>query len=152
MLGPPRCCYPKHHRFASIFHRWNQAFRIVGFLGRSPNINPPPDVGNNVIDDSSDHIAYLDYLNHIIIFNFYQLFSSNQRFTNCNSTVDIKFLKFSVLFLWKQGLLDEFRQCAAIPFLSFWFLATIPISWWCLPMVSVCCHVWRLLFWINIIK
>jgi hypothetical protein len=33
---------------------WNQAFRVVGFLGCSPNVNFP-DVGNSVKDNSSDH-------------------------------------------------------------------------------------------------
>jgi hypothetical protein len=36
----PRYCCPGRHRSASMFHSWNQAFRIISFLGRSPNINP----------------------------------------------------------------------------------------------------------------
>jgi hypothetical protein len=36
----PRYCCLFRHRSASIFHSWNQAFRIIKFLGPSPNINP----------------------------------------------------------------------------------------------------------------
>ena len=32
-------CCPNHHRSASMFHSWNQAFRIIGFLGNSAGIN-----------------------------------------------------------------------------------------------------------------
>ena len=35
-----RYCCPNHHRSGSMFHSWNQAFRIIGFLGWCPNINP----------------------------------------------------------------------------------------------------------------
>jgi hypothetical protein len=35
----PRYCCPHHHRTSPVFHCWNQAFPIVGFLGCSPNIN-----------------------------------------------------------------------------------------------------------------
>jgi hypothetical protein len=34
----PRYCRPNHDRTSSVFHSWNRAFRIVGFLGRSPNV------------------------------------------------------------------------------------------------------------------
>ena len=37
----PKYFCPNHHRSTSMFHIWNQAFRMVGFLGHSPNINPP---------------------------------------------------------------------------------------------------------------
>jgi hypothetical protein len=35
----PRYCCPNHHRISLMFHCWNQAFRIVGFPGCSPNVN-----------------------------------------------------------------------------------------------------------------
>ena len=38
----PRYCFLSHDRYTSIFHSWNKAFKIVGFLRRSPNINPAP--------------------------------------------------------------------------------------------------------------
>jgi hypothetical protein len=31
---------PNHHRSASMFNSWNQVFRIIGFLGGSPNVKP----------------------------------------------------------------------------------------------------------------
>jgi hypothetical protein len=34
----PRYCYLNHHRTSPVFHFWNQAFRIVGFLGCTPNV------------------------------------------------------------------------------------------------------------------
>jgi hypothetical protein len=35
----PWYCCPNRHRTSLMFHYWNQAFRIVGFLGCSPNVN-----------------------------------------------------------------------------------------------------------------
>jgi hypothetical protein len=35
----PRYCCPNHHRTSAVFHCWNQASRIVGFAGCSPNVN-----------------------------------------------------------------------------------------------------------------
>jgi hypothetical protein len=35
----PRYCCPNHHRIYPMFLYWNQAFRIVGFLGCFPNVN-----------------------------------------------------------------------------------------------------------------
>jgi hypothetical protein len=34
-----RYCCPNHHRPFTVFHCWNHALRIVGFLGCSPNLN-----------------------------------------------------------------------------------------------------------------
>ena len=39
---------PNHNRSASIFHSWYHAFTIIGFLGRSRNINPSLCCGINV--------------------------------------------------------------------------------------------------------
>jgi len=53
----PWYCCPNHHRSASMFHSWNQTFRIIGSLKHSPNIN----LGwcwNNMKDDWSDHTTY----------------------------------------------------------------------------------------------
>jgi hypothetical protein len=38
-INRSRYCYPNHLRTFPMFHCWNQAFRIVGFLGCSSNIN-----------------------------------------------------------------------------------------------------------------
>jgi hypothetical protein len=35
----PRYCCPNHQRTSPVFRCWNQAFRIVGFHGCSPNVN-----------------------------------------------------------------------------------------------------------------
>jgi hypothetical protein len=35
----PRYCCTTHHRTSPMFHCWNLAFQIVGFLGCSPNVN-----------------------------------------------------------------------------------------------------------------
>ena len=55
--GIPWCCCPNHHRSASMFHSWNQAFRIIGFLEHSPNINPGC-CWKNMKYDWSDHTTY----------------------------------------------------------------------------------------------
>ena len=36
----PKYCFPDRQRSAFVFHSWNQAFRILGFLGSSANITP----------------------------------------------------------------------------------------------------------------
>jgi hypothetical protein len=36
----PKYCCQNRYRSVSIFHSWNQVFRIINFLGRSPNTNP----------------------------------------------------------------------------------------------------------------
>jgi hypothetical protein len=35
----PRYYCPNHHRISPLFHCWSSVFRIVGFLGCSPNVN-----------------------------------------------------------------------------------------------------------------
>jgi hypothetical protein len=53
--GIPQYSCPNHHRTSPVFHCWNQAFWMVGFLGCSPNVNS---VGKSMKDYSSDHIMH----------------------------------------------------------------------------------------------
>ena len=146
-----------------MFHSWNQAFRILGFLGCSPNINQP-NVGNNVKYDSFDHITYFQSSDVQVLWSSHHLYcllvwiSVIKRFSNCSSTKDVGFVKLLSDFfcgnrVFKMNI--EFcchlcysspmifrhnSQCMVISFNQFWFLPTVPLSWWCLPMICVCCH------------
>ena len=61
----PKYCFSDRHRSAFVFHSWNQAFRILGFLG---------DGGNNVKDDSSDHITYFQSSHVQIVWSSHHFF------------------------------------------------------------------------------
>jgi hypothetical protein len=96
----PRYCCPNHHGTSSVFHCWNQAFRIVGFFGCSPNVNSSlcrdqhegrlirlyhafPFVsctGFMVVTPSSTHLS---------------ITLSSPRFGNCSPTVDVEFVKLT---------------------------------------------------------
>jgi len=94
----PRYCCPNHHRSGSMFHSWNQAFRIIGYLGRFPNTNPAwfwelrdwrliwPYNVFPVIRRPSFMIITPSFSPFRVVF-------SSQRFRNCSSTVDIGCVK-----------------------------------------------------------
>jgi hypothetical protein len=96
-----RYCCPGRHRSASIFHSWNQAFRITGFLGRSLNINPAWCWEKH----EGLHI-WLNYVlpcigrpGFVIItppFWPFNIVFSNQRCSNCSSSMDGGFMKFTL--------------------------------------------------------
>ena len=95
-----RYCCPNHHRSGSMFHSSNQAFRIKGFFGRFPNINPAwcweqrewrliwPHNVFPVIRRSDFMIIKPSFSPFSVVF-------SSQTFSNCSSTVDVGFLKLS---------------------------------------------------------
>jgi hypothetical protein len=74
----------------------------------------PDDDGNNVKDDTSDHIGISShqmsrfYDHHTIFVPFSDVFSE-QKFSSCSTPVDVWSCEALVgLFLWKQGLQDEY--------------------------------------------
>ena len=134
----PRYC-PTHHRSVSMFHSWNQAFRIIDFLGRFPNIN------SAWWEQREGRLVWPWYVapfvrrpRFIIITPSFSLFTfvfSNQRFSNCSCTVDVGFMKLSSGSFYAISVFNltvEFcchlccsssvsfghnaLQCAAIPF------------------------------------
>ena len=93
----PRYSCPNHHRSISIFPSWNQAFRILDFLGHSLNIN---------LEWWKQWEGWLIWPYFIFLIIIYPgfmiitpsllLFSivfSNQWFSNCSSTTDVGFVQ-----------------------------------------------------------
>jgi len=91
---------PTHQRSASVLHSWNQASRIIGFLGRSPNINPAWrwEQRERRLVWPCYVVLFIRRPGFIIIIPSFSLFSfvfSNQRFSNCIWAVDVGFRKLS---------------------------------------------------------
>ena len=90
----PRYCCPNHHGSTSVFQSWKEAFRIIGFLGHSPNINLAwcseqhegwliwPYYTFPIIRRSGFMIITPSFLPFRIVF-------SNQKFSNYRSTKDL---------------------------------------------------------------
>ena len=108
----PRYCCLNHHRFASMFHSWNQAFRNTGFLGRSPNINP-------AWCEQCEGWLILQYYVFPIIrrpgfifitpcFSPFNVAFSNRSFSNRSSTADDGFVKLSSDCFCGNGLQNEY--------------------------------------------
>ena len=138
-----------------MFHSWNQAFRIIGFLGRSRNINLAWcwEQGEGRLIWSYYVFSVVRCLGIIIITPSFRPFSivfSNQRFSNCSSIVDIGFVKllsncFCGNRVFKMNTELCCHLCCSIslifrhnPLHLVWFSVTIPLSWWCLPVICVC--------------
>jgi hypothetical protein len=90
----PWYCCPNHHRTSPMFCCWNQAFWILGFLGCSPNVNS--------YWCRERREGWLIWPYHACVsscliltpsFTHLSITFSNQRFSNCNPTVDVRFFK-----------------------------------------------------------
>ena len=94
----PRYCCQNHHRFTSMFHRWNQAFRIMGCLGCFPNINAPW-----CWEQCEGWLIWPYYVFPIIrypdftiitpSFSLCSVVFSNQGFSNSSSNIEVGFVK-----------------------------------------------------------
>ena len=91
-----RYCCPNHHRSASLSHRWNQKFWIIGFLGHSPNTNTVCCWEQH--EGRLSHLVWPYYVftiirrpGFVIITPCFSPFSvfSNKRFSDCSSTVNV---------------------------------------------------------------
>jgi hypothetical protein len=97
------------------------------------------------------------------LFTHMSITFSKQRLGNCSPTLDVGFVKLTLLtldrvgqFSWKQGLQDEYSvplschlccsssvifqnnpQPTTISFCQYWFSPTVPLRW-CIPMICVC--------------
>ena len=90
----PRYCCPNHHRYSSMFHGLNQAFRIIGFLVRSV-WRREQEEGRLISPYHVFPIARRPYFMIITLsFSPFSVAYSNQRFSNCSCTVDVGFVKF----------------------------------------------------------
>ena len=78
--GISRYCCPIHNRFASMFYSWNQAFRIIGFLGCLPKNKPSLNWGTMwgtthlTILHISNHQMFKFFDHHTIFFSFWHCF------------------------------------------------------------------------------
>jgi hypothetical protein len=85
-----------HHRSASMFHSWNLAFKIMDFLECSPNINPArcseQREGRLVRPYYIFPVRHPDFMIITPSFSPFSVAFSNQRFSNCSSTVDVGFM------------------------------------------------------------
>ena len=68
-----RYCCPNQHTSASVLHSWNQALRIIVSLCVLQT-QTRPDVGENVKDDSSEHITYLQSSEVQVLWSSHHLF------------------------------------------------------------------------------
>jgi len=125
----PTYCCPNHRRYASMFHSWNQAFRIIDVLGRSAWCGEQhegrlvwPCYVFPVIRRPGFMIA-------ILSFTLFSFVFSNQRFNNCSSTVDVGFVKLTSDCCEETGsswwMLSFDVTCAAA---VLWFLDIIIFS------------------------
>ena len=90
---------PKSSQIRFHVSSWNQAFRIIGFFGRSPTIDPAL-----CWEQREGRLKWSYYLfrhptsrfyYHHTIFSPFSVVFSNQSFINCSSTVDGGFVKLS---------------------------------------------------------
>ena len=120
-------CCPNHHRSSSMFHSWNQALRITGFLGWCPNINPAL-----CWEQREGWLIWPYYVFSIIrwpgfmiitpSFSYFRAVFSNQRFS---STMDVGFVKLPSDFLWNQS--SRWISSSAVTFAAvlLWFTDTL---------------------------
>jgi hypothetical protein len=144
----PWYCCPDHHRTAPMFKCWNEAFQIVGFLVCSPNVNYSW-LGNGMKDDSSDHIRHAfpviwcpGCTLMTPAFTHLSVTFTNQRIINCSPTMDVGFVKltlhsFCVYRVFRMNIQFCCHLCCSSS-VNFWFLSTVPLHWWCLPMICAC--------------
>ena len=88
-----------------MFHSWNQAFRITGFLGWCPNINPAWwwEQGERWLIWPNYIFPVIRRPGFVIVTPPFPPFSAvfgNQSFGNCSSTMNVAFLKLSSSSRW----------------------------------------------------
>jgi hypothetical protein len=93
----PRYSCPNHHRTTSVFHSWNQHSRLWASLGVVLT-EIQPVVGNNM-DDSFDHIMYLQSSDVQVLWSSHHIFHPKMSFSVIRSLgieavlLDIGFVK-----------------------------------------------------------
>jgi hypothetical protein len=161
----PRYCCQNHNRTFTVFHCWNQAFRIVGFFGRSPNTNSSwcrEQREGWLIWPYHVHVSSClmsrSYGHDTIVYAFEHYF---QKFSNCSPTLDVGFVKLtSDSFCWNRVFKMNILFCCRVicaTVVTWFFLETIllnvrqslsvnvdlsptvPLRWY-LPIICVCRH------------
>jgi hypothetical protein len=146
-----------------VFHCGNQAFRIAGFLGCSPNVNSSwcreQREGRLIWPYHARVSSYLfawcpDFMAVSSSFTHLSITFSNQRFSNCSSpTMGIGFVKLTsgsfcgnrvfkiaavVLWFFETIFLNVRRSLSMLIFVcQCWFSTIIPLRW-CLPTIRAC--------------
>jgi len=96
-----------------MFYSENQAFRTIGFLGWCPNINPAWwwEQHEGCLIWPYYVIPIIGWPGFVIITPYFLPYStvfSNQRFSNCSSSMDVGFVKLLSDFFCRVAL---FNQC-----------------------------------------
>ena len=151
----PRYCCPNHRRSPSMFHSWNQEFSIIGFCGRSAWCWVQRDGQLTWPCYVSNHQPSRFYHRHTVFFTFYCCWI-------CEALVRLFVLKQRLqgeYWVLLSTLLRQFsdlqtQSCSMYrdPFHLFWFSATAPLSWRCVPTICVSSQPCELLLWIQLMK
>ena len=122
-----RYCCPTYHTSAPMLHSWNQAFRIIGLLGHSPNINL-----DWCWEQHEWWLIWQYYIFPIIrcqsfmittpTFSPFGIAFSNKRFSNCSPTMDVGFLKLSSdpVSSWNRVFKMHTEFCRHLRCYDFW--------------------------------
>jgi phosphatidylinositol kinase/protein kinase (PI-3 family) len=129
----PRYCCPNHHKTSPVFHCWNQAFRIVGFLVCSPNVNSSwcrkQREGRLIWPYHARVSSCLMSRFHgrDTSFTHLSITSNNQRFINCSPTVNDGFVKLTESFCENRTFRMNIQFCCSVTCAAvvLWFFETI---------------------------
>jgi hypothetical protein len=166
IMGPqntvPQYCCLKHHKTSPVFHCWNQAFRIVGFLGCSSNVNSSwcrkQREGRLIWSVQLSDVQVLWSWHHRL--RIWALLSVVRGLAFAALPWIVGFVKLTSDSFVETGLRDEYSvllscrlccsismifrnnpsQCSTIAFCQCWISPTVPLRWCCLPMIRVCRH------------
>ena len=140
----PRYCCSGRHRSVSIFHSWNQAFSIIDFFGRSPNINP-----TWCWEIHEGLHAWLYYVfpcircpGFVIVNTIFggpfSVVFSNQRCSNCSSSMGVGLIMFCYHLCCSSSMVFRQNPLQSLS-LSFGFRPLF-LCCWCLPMICFFLH------------
>jgi hypothetical protein len=169
IMGPTECgttiLLSKPSQNFPVFHSWNQAFRILGFLVCSPNVNSSwyreEHREGRLIWPYHARVFQLSGVQVFMVvtpsFTYLRITFGKRRFSNCNRTVDVGFVKLmSDSFCgngpsrWLFSSTALHLCCSSsvifgnnpsrytmISFCRCWISPAVPLHWCCLPMIGV---------------
>ena len=115
-----------------MFHRLNQAFRIISFLGWCPNMNP------TCCCECEGWLIWPKYVFPVIWWPAFVIITpsispfstvlSNQRFSNCSYTLVVEALVR--MFLWKRSSKWTLSSTVTFTAVLLWFIDTILFNVW----------------------
>jgi hypothetical protein len=152
----PRYCWPNHHRTFPVFHCRNQAFRVVGFLGCSLNVNSsweeqregrpiwalhafPVVWCPGFVVVTSEHCFQYSEVSQL---NPYRYRGVGFVKLTSDSFPWYGIFKINIQFCCGSSVIfrNNPSECTIISFDQYWFSPTVPLRWCCLPTIRVCRH------------